>query len=287
MYYLKCNNCGHLNEVKSGALSFCVGCNKPLDNSFLKWTETNPGKTFEDFKKEVCINVPDAGEVKPKPKGNASKILRSPVTIVSVLVVIVVGLGIPVVSHLAGEHLGTELLKWFRSEKTSEDVLTKDWVKGTYGIYGLTVETPQKMIKDTLPMPDNVMQAMERLDSYGYMSAKGFKVVIVSAKGKPTTQAEFNLQAGANGAVNQVRNSPGVTDFTYKEEQTMADGIPGIIQRGTYKQNGIGVEFIDALYAHGRNYWQVMVLYEDNDEVGRTAANRVVKSIHIVNTASL
>ena len=34
MYYIKCSQCGHLNEVKSEYQVFCSGCNKKLDNHF-------------------------------------------------------------------------------------------------------------------------------------------------------------------------------------------------------------------------------------------------------------
>ncbi|MBN1143306.1 MAG: hypothetical protein JXA72_02740 [Bacteroidales bacterium] len=56
MYYLKCEHCGHLNEVKSEYLVFCAGCSKKIENNFASWSRKNAGKTLEDFKKLVCIN---------------------------------------------------------------------------------------------------------------------------------------------------------------------------------------------------------------------------------------
>lgn len=54
MHYLKCNNCGHFNEVKTEYLVFCANCNKKLDNSYSEWTKRNSDKSFEDYKQLIC-----------------------------------------------------------------------------------------------------------------------------------------------------------------------------------------------------------------------------------------
>jgi len=54
MYFLKCSNCGHLNELKTEYLTFCKSCNKVLKDNFADWIKDNPDKTFEDFKQIIC-----------------------------------------------------------------------------------------------------------------------------------------------------------------------------------------------------------------------------------------
>jgi len=54
MHYLKCNNCGHFNEVKTEYLVFCTNCNKKFDNSYSEWTKRNSEKSFEDYKQLIC-----------------------------------------------------------------------------------------------------------------------------------------------------------------------------------------------------------------------------------------
>ena len=56
MYYIKCSQCGHLNEVKSEYQVFCSGCNKKLDNNFADWKKRNPGKSFDDYQQLVCVS---------------------------------------------------------------------------------------------------------------------------------------------------------------------------------------------------------------------------------------
>jgi len=54
MHFLKCNNCGHFNEVKTEYLVFCAKCNKKLDNSYTEWTKRNSDKSFEEYKQLIC-----------------------------------------------------------------------------------------------------------------------------------------------------------------------------------------------------------------------------------------
>ena len=62
MYFLKCSNCGHLNEVKTEYLTFCKRCNKVLKNNFSDWFKANPEKSFDDFKQMICTT--EANETK-------------------------------------------------------------------------------------------------------------------------------------------------------------------------------------------------------------------------------
>ena len=56
MHYLKCEQCGHINVLKTEYLTFCSNCNKKLDNSFSEWQKRNQGKSFDDYKQLVCIS---------------------------------------------------------------------------------------------------------------------------------------------------------------------------------------------------------------------------------------
>lgn len=92
---------------------------------------------------------------------------------------------------------------------------------------------------------------------------------------------EVNLEGAALGSINEMKMGQGVTDFDYQEEETTLNNIPGIIQRGTMMNKGIKIHFINIAYGMGLNLWQVMVAYQEGDEIGRIASERVVKSIKI------
>jgi hypothetical protein len=76
MHFLKCNNCGHLNEVKSEYLIFCSDCNKKLDNNFSDWQRRNPEKSLDDFKQLICVSREEIEKSNQKVKPNRIKGLK-------------------------------------------------------------------------------------------------------------------------------------------------------------------------------------------------------------------
>jgi hypothetical protein len=73
--FLKCNNCGHFNEVKTEYLTFCSGCSKKLDNNYSDWLRRNSDKSFDDFKQMVCTSS-KTETVKTKAKSSGPKGLK-------------------------------------------------------------------------------------------------------------------------------------------------------------------------------------------------------------------
>lgn len=269
MHYLKCENCDHLNEVKTEYLTFCANCNKKLGNNYRDWKKKNPDKTFDDFKKLICLNETDSQQ-SVKNKKSKSKGLKYWIGFAAAFALF----------YAIGHFGGGEIVSFFKSEKTSKEVLEQKWIKKTYGNYGLTVETPSKMTKGNLPMPDNVKKVIDQMDVYNYKSEKGFKVLINSIKYNPSI-GQTNLQGAANGSIQEMKMQKGVTEFNYTEDYISKNNIPGFIQKGKYNLNDIEIKFINTGFAKGLIIWQVMVAYQADDEIGQIAANRVIDSIEL------
>ncbi len=43
MHYLKCDQCGHLNEAKTEYLTFCTACNKRIPKTIFLPGNSEPG----------------------------------------------------------------------------------------------------------------------------------------------------------------------------------------------------------------------------------------------------
>lgn len=268
MHYLKCNNCGHLNEVKSEYQIFCTHCDKKLENNFTDWLKRNPESTFEDFRKLICISENDIQKVEPtKPKPRKLKYW--------------IGFAVAfAIFYAIGQFGGEAIVKFIKSGKTAKEVLDQKWIKETYGDFGLTVETPIQLIKSDLALPENVRQLIDKMDVFEYSSAKGFKILINSIQYNSVIGA-VNLEGAATGSINEMKLQKGVTDLNYSEEVIFKNELPGFIQKGTYKFNGVDVGFINTGFSKGLVLWQVMVAYQMDDEVGRTASKKVIDSIEI------
>lgn len=271
MFYLKCENCGFLNEVKSEYLVFCTGCDKKLTNNFRNWRSRNfEEKSFDDFKKAVCISEEDISIETESKKKLGKKGFKYWIALAVAFALF----------SFIGHFAGVRISNIFSSEKTDKEILEQNWVKESYGNYGLTVETPVKMGKGKIEVPDNSKEVIDEMSLYNYNTARGFKVIINSIKYNPSIGVA-NLQGGADGAINGIKAMPGVTDFNYSEKPITNSNISGIEQNGTFKINGVDGEFINSIFTEGLVAWQVMVIYQFDDEVGRKAARRVIESIEI------
>jgi len=270
MNYLKCSNCGHLNNSDKEALLFCEKCNKKLENNYRDWKKKRNESSFEDFQRLVCISEEDILSKSDRSKGRKVKSLKYWIGFIIMFAI----------AYAVAQFGGESIASIFRSEKTSNEVLSQEWLRETYGNQGLSVEVPVIMTEVELPLADNIKAVVEEMHGYEYASARGFKVFINSVQYKPVIQ-EISLQGAANGSVNEMKMQPGVTEFKYDETEITLEGIPGIRQEGAFRQSGTPVEFINICYGKGLNMWQVLVAYNTDDEVGRIASKRVVESIEI------
>jgi hypothetical protein len=270
MYYLKCSTCGHLNQLDNENLLFCSKCNKKLENNFRDWKRINSDSSLDDFKKLICISEQEIPSKITKP--NKKKSFKY-----------WIGFTITFALFYGGAQIGGEkLVSLFKSEKTSQEILSQEWITKTYGNYGLTVETPVVLIEKELAFPDQLKEVIEEISSSEYNTTKGFRVFVNSIKYKPIIQ-EISLQNAAIGAINEIKMMQGVTDFDYIEEEIDHNGIPGFKQTGTYKHKNIPIKFINIGYGVGLNIWQVVIAYHIDDEIGKIAAKRVIESIEIKN----
>jgi hypothetical protein len=271
MHYLKCTDCGHFNEVKSEYLVFCPSCNKKLDNNFPDWKKKNPGRSFDDYKRLVCVSEEEINTIPVKVK-TRPKSLKYWIGFTVAFAIF----------YALGQFGGEAIVKFFKSQKTSKEILNQEWVKESYGDFGLTVETPFKLEKSDLSIPDNLRQLIEKMDVYTHSAGSGFSVMINSVRYKPEV-GSVSLQGAANGSVSEMKMQPGVTAFNYTEDPFLKNDIPGFLQKGTFKKDGVDVEFINTGFAEGMIFYQVLVAWQADDKNGKVAAQRVIESIEIDN----
>ena len=269
MYYLKCSNCGHFNEIKSEYLIFCSTCNKKLDNNYPDWNKKNPGRNFNDYKLLICVTEEEINTIPVKVK-TRPKSLKYWIGFTVVFAIF----------YAAGQFGGESIVRFVKSLRASTELLNQEWIKESYGDFGLIVETPVKLTKGDLPLPENVRHLIVKMDVYTYQSGSGFTILLNSIQYSPEI-GSTNLQGAADGAISEMKMQKGVTDLKYKEDPFSKNDIPGIIQKGTLKQDGVDMEFINTLFSSGLILYQVLAGYQADDEIGKKAALRVIESIEI------
>lgn len=273
-HYLICNHCSHPNEIKSEYMVLCSHCGKRMNNNFTEWKLSNAGKSFDEYKMLVGITDQQISATKPEKKNKGS--FKSKSLKEKILIVVVT-----LVAASIGAWLGSTAINALLNGKKTAEFSDSQWVKRTYGDFGLSLEAPWVLIpsREELPLEAQVDAVIEKMQTFENPT-EDFKVMANSIKYRPEI-GEVNFRGGADGAINGMKNVEGVTNFVYDEEPYSSGNIPGVIQKGNYKLNNVNVEFINVMLMQDLNAWQVNILYKTNDDVAKKAAERIVKSIKV------
>ena len=271
MHYIKCSNCGHFDEVKSEYLIFCSSCNKKLDNNFSDWKRKNPAGSFDDYKRLICVSEEEINAIPVKVK-TRPKSLKYWIGFTVAFAIM----------YAVGQFGGEAIVRFIKSHITTKEIQNQEWIKESYGDFGLSVETPVKLTRSDLPLPEIVRHLIQKMDFYSYQSTSGFTIAINSTRYSPEL-GSVDLQGAADGAVNEMKMQMGVTDFRHTDDPFSRSDIPGIIQKGSFKKDGIEIQFINTVFSVGPVLYQIMTAYQTNDETARRAAGRVIESIEIDN----
>lgn len=269
MHFLKCSNCGHFNEVKSEYLVFCSSCTKKLENNFSDWQKKNPGGSFDSYKRLICVSEEEINTIPVKVR-TRPKSLKYWIAFTIVFAVF----------YAVGQFGGEAIVRIIKTYRAAREMATQEWTRQSYSQFGLSVETPFKMEKTELPVPDNLKQAIDIMDTYSYSMSQGFGVMINNVRYKPEI-GSVNLEGAANGSIAEMKMQPGVSGFTYTEDPFSKNDMPGFIQKGSYNKDGDLVEFINTGFANGLVLYQVMVAYNPDNNDMKAMALRIIESIVI------
>ncbi len=269
MYYLKCNNCGHLNEVLSETLLFCRNCNKKLANNYRDWKLAKPERTFEQFKLLVCIPGDDISKKTVRKKPN-----KNPAGWISLIIIFGC-------IFFAAYYYRGKILDYINYGKHLRLDAEQPWVTGQYGLNGFYVETPFRLKTEELKFPAEEKAQIDTCISYGYWTSANFYIRITNIKFIDQVEALLKLRDFAAGSAMWLKSLPNVSDFVYHEGSIFYKGIPGYKQTGSLIQDKVKLEFINVGYLDRIKSYQVMVAYETDDTTAKVVAERIINSIKI------
>ncbi len=264
MHYLKCAHCGFHNPFKTEFLTFCGSCTRKLIPNYPEWIRENPEKSVRDFRVLYCVDSPTISVGAKYSFLNKKRLIRIGIATGILLIVL----------YATGSFRGV-----FFPDETPSRILTSDWVKFTYGKYGLSVESPVKLTSREVKSPPGYEQFIFDMESFAYDPPEGFNVIVSSILYNEGTRV--NLEGAATGTINELFNQPGITQVEFNQSPISYNDVRGILLEGTYFEKGVFSRFECALYARKSNLWQVFVNYRADDGNGKVAAERVMGSIEI------
>jgi hypothetical protein len=276
MYKLKCEHCGHLNEVSTKYLTLCSNCNRKLNNSFAEWKKKNPIKSFDDYKNEVCIDEELELEKKQLEQRKSKKRHNR-------LIIILTIAGLVLGSVFTLYYFNKD--KWLNNlislTNTTDDILDREWEKKAYYDLHFYLETPYKPDLIQLPFPEQLKAMISTSASYVFEKDAGaFSFVLIYVEFLPGIP--LNLDNSVKRSIASMENQPGVTDLTSAEAPYDVPGREATIVVGTLREYGINFKYQMLAFIDNKSLSQIIITYHDNDEYAKEAANRIIKSLKLL-----
>lgn len=276
MYKIKCNHCGHLNEVNSEYLTFCSNCNKKLKNSFHEWKKTNLNKTFEDYKQSECIDEElQLEKIRDFKKRN--KKWNAKLVFILLILSILIGATFTLFHFKKDDLLGFMI----SLTNTPVDILDREWEKKAYYDLHFYLETPYKLDTITLPYPDQVKSIILSTAAYTVEENAGaFKMLLNYVEYNAKIPLSFD--DAIQGSINSVENQLGASDLYSSIAPYTLQGNQASMVTGTIKKYGIQYEFKMLIFAGENHLSQIIVEFHENDENAEKASERIFKSLKLL-----
>ncbi|HKQ08299.1 MAG TPA: hypothetical protein VJ464_24455 [Blastocatellia bacterium] len=138
---------------------------------------------------------------------------------------------------------------------------------------GLSLELGAQPQKMDLPLPEDVSRNIYYLHGYSSIG-KGFGVLITHVSA-PTL---LNPKILAEGVVKGIIINAQITDFSYSTEPSTETQAP---LKGSYKQNGVALEFNGIALSQGKQAWVVATIYKQADKASQSMSERVLSSVKV------
>ena len=231
MYYLRCDGCGYPNEVSSEFQVFCSNCNKKLYPNFSAWRAVNPGKGFEDFKKEVCLTDVETlqktpgekGGKRSTPKPGSGKGKKNGGSW-SLWIFIVVCAFFLVFLTMFGTRALIEMFKARQGQLQTNDAA---WITTRIGGSGFQLETPFRLNKQEIPIPEESADMIEKMDLYQSPGSGGLNCVVSHIVYHPDI-GDIKLGDLVSGSMAELRQQPGLGNLQPDEQMIQTDGVSGM-----------------------------------------------------------
>lgn len=184
-------------------------------------------------------------------------------------------IGLAVLGALVGFILITRLLPGGAgSPPDGRAVLERTW--DTTAVLGLTVASPGRFRPITVPVPEQIRTAVEKIDSWGRMAGET-EMRVSRTEFRPGVP--LSLEGSAQGAIDAMRGNPAVTALTHAHAATQVSGLPAVRTTARFQVTGRPAHGEILSLLRGRTLWQVQVLGPEAQ--APEVARRVMESVRL------
>ena len=164
---------------------------------------------------------------------------------------------------------------------TSDDILSREWEGKAYYNLHFYLETPYKLDSVSVPFPQNMKPYITSSAAYAFEKEAGAFTLFLNYV-EFTPEVPLNLENSIQGSLTTMHTQPGVSDFTSAKAPYDLQGREATIVIGTLKQYGISMKYQFLAFIDDNSLSQIIITYHDDDENAKEAANRILKSIKLL-----
>jgi hypothetical protein len=184
-------------------------------------------------------------------------------------------IGLAVLGALVGFIVITRLLSGGTGPRAdARDVLARTW--DTTAVLGLAVSSPGRFRPITVPVPEGIRTAVEKIDSWGRNAGQTEMRV---SRTEFLAGVALSLDGSAQGAIDAMRQNPAVTGMTHAHARTAVSGVPAVRTTARFRVEGRPAHGEILSVLRGRTLWQVQVLGPQAE--APEIARRVMESVRI------
>lgn len=285
MYHIKCNHCGKLVEVKSEYMIFCPACKHKMDNSYVAWKTSHPGKSYADYLSEMCVSDTALEGVKEQRRigrligrGRAAK--RAGIALGIAVVVTLLGIG----GYWA----------WNRYNRSASitALLNKAWQISYYEDLGATLKFPFPLQNEAAFSADSLQSETDSITADTMQ-----KQVILSAASRRWSepgvlnvtasridyQADFGVdrEIATRQILMNMLHENSLQGFEFFRNDYSIPNVDARSLSGSYLLGVEAFEFRALMAQYGHTVWYFMVAYPQSKPEGLLVAERFFNGILI------
>ncbi|RFS20945.1 hypothetical protein DVR12_16460 [Chitinophaga silvatica] len=274
MKYLRCDNCGHPNPLKSEYLTFCDICSKKLQPTFADWRAQHPLTSFSEYVRMVGITIESK---EPNAIGTWLKRVFQPANKGKLILFFSVFF---VLLAVTGSLFGKKAVISFFYSKVPSSYLYSSWHTATIGRQALEISSPVKLWIHDQPLETEMAKTIEYAKSYSNEEEGGLRITVNMHSYQPNVSNTLEDAMAASHLSLQMKET--ATDITCKSVPVLISGVPGVLEEGNYMYKGaLRLSFSNLIMIKGSNRWQILINYRDDDQIGQQVAQRILKSVKI------
>lgn len=272
-YYIKCDKCAQLVEMKSQYMVMCPSCKHKMGNSFMVWSGVHLDSSYNDFLSSECVNGAALEGV-----GQQRRISKSVRQSRAFKLAMISFLGALLVTIVV--LLSMWFLRGVGSDRSIRAILDDNWKINFYDDLGATVRFPfvLKSVADTtFAVPDTATN-VKRLVARQWVKPTVCNVTVMQVE---YSDRDANRDEATKQILQSIIAENGMEAFNYVPSDYDLAGAQARMLNGSYLVGTLLTEFRAVMVTKDKQVWYFMVAYPSSMPEGTLLAEKFFKTVQL------